>query len=223
LITTSTETDAKYDLEYGAGDLPLYPHFAAEFRMLLRWACHPRKTPRRPRTLLDLGGGTGDHSLVFQELGFEPTLFDFSSVGVRRARQRGVREAICGDFFRHDFGGRTFDLVFAKGFSPLATDEPDRLDEVLARIDGLVGPGGLFLYWGATDLSGTWSASNWYNYTAHDVARLFPERLLLPVFRLQSRLPVASAEWVSRALLATPTKLPRELNLVGVRRRSSRA
>jgi SAM-dependent methyltransferase len=212
---TATETPAKYDAEYASASIPDFPHFEQEFLHLLALAGREGQRGR----LLDLGGGTGEHSLVFQRLGFDVTLFDFSPVGVARARSAGVARALCGDFTTHDFGDERFDVVFAKGFSPLATDDPAEYARFEERILALLTPKtGAFLYWGATDLSGRWTASNWFELRPEDVARHFDDALLLPLFRAQCRLPVAVNKALSRALLALGRPLPRTCNLVGVRR-----
>jgi SAM-dependent methyltransferase len=211
---TATETPSKYDAEYASASIPHFPHFEAEFLHLLALADRSGKRGK----ILDLGGGTGEHSLVFQALGFDVTLFDFSPIGVERARAAGVRKAICGDFTTHDFGDERFDFVFAKGFSPLATDDPTEYERFERRIlDRLEPHQGVFLYWGATDLSGRWSASNWFEFRPSDIYRHFDVALVLPLFRAQCRLPVAFNRAITRRLLALGRPLPRTCNLVGVR------
>ncbi len=211
---TATETPAKYDAEYESASIPDFPHFEAEFRHLLALA--GRSGVRG--SLLDLGGGTGEHSLLFQRLGFETTLFDFSPVGVARAQKAGVRRAICGDFTTYDFGNERFDFIFAKGFSPLATDSPHEYSRFEARILSLLTPRtGVFLYWGATDLSGRWTASNWFEFRPADIDRCFDEALLLPLFRFQCRLPLYVNRAATRLLVAVGRPLPRTCNLIGVR------
>ncbi len=63
--------------------------------------------------VLDVGAGTGLHSLVLQEKGFEVTAIDISPHAVEIMRVRGVHDAHCADIFT--FQGGPFDTLLLMG------------------------------------------------------------------------------------------------------------
>ena len=196
-----------YDSKYSRGPQGFAPAFPRQMRFLLKWM----QLPSRPLRIVDLGGGTGEYSLMLQDMGNDVTLFEISEVAVDRARQLGVKKTRLGDFL-HEPPEGSFDLVFAKGFSPLNTDDPPRFASVLERMKGLLAPNGVVLYWGVTNFTGSWSSSGWFNWKAEDLGRFFDELLVMPLFRYQAVLPVSVNRGLSRVVCHART--PRALSLL---------
>ncbi len=70
--------------------------------------------------VLELGCGTAENSIYLTENGFEVMGIDLSQHAIDIARQKakakGVSvELICGDLFKHDFGGALFDTILDSG------------------------------------------------------------------------------------------------------------
>jgi len=65
--------------------------------------------------VLDVGAGTGVHTVALQERGFEVCAIDFVAEAVEIMRQRGVRDARSANLF--EFRGGSFEtiLVLANG------------------------------------------------------------------------------------------------------------
>src|SRR5687767_2691104 len=63
-------------------------------------------------SLLEVGAGTGVHGQFFQEQGLEVVCTDLAPEHVRICREKGLTAHVM-DFLSLDFGGRTFDAVFA--------------------------------------------------------------------------------------------------------------
>jgi SAM-dependent methyltransferase len=93
------------------------------------------------RSLLEVGAGTGVHGLFFQEQGMEVICTDLSPEHVRICRQEGLT-AFAMDFLSLEFGGRTFDAVFA--MNCLLHVPRASLGDVLRSIRSVMAPGGLF-------------------------------------------------------------------------------
>jgi SAM-dependent methyltransferase len=105
------------------------------------------------RSLLEVGAGTGVHGLFFQEQGLEVVCTDLAPEHVRICQQKGLT-AYAMDFLGLDFGGRTFDAVFA--MNCLLHVPRASLGDVLRSIRSVVVPGGLFYLgqYGGTDHEG---------------------------------------------------------------------
>ncbi|WP_203896463.1 class I SAM-dependent methyltransferase [Actinoplanes xinjiangensis] len=104
--------------------------------------------------LLEVGAGTGQDSLFFQQQGLSVVAVDLSPVMVGHCRDKGV-EAHVMDFLHLDFPAGSFDAVFAMN---CLLHVPNRdLPAVLAAIRALLRPGGLLfvgVYGGAESAEG---------------------------------------------------------------------
>lgn len=105
---------------------------------------------------LDLGCGTGTHSIFLAQKGYTVVGVDFSSKAIELANQK-IRQAkvkvdfLLGDVTRLDFLHDPFDITLDVGtFHTLSKSERTRYEENLAR---LTCPGSLFLLWARTDKS----------------------------------------------------------------------
>jgi SAM-dependent methyltransferase len=201
-----------YDSKYSKGVQGFSPAFPRQMRFLLRWM----DVPVERRRVLDLGGGTGEYSLMLQRMGYDVTLYEISQVAIDHARSMGVAKTVYADFFVEPPTER-FDIVLVKGFSPLNTDSRPLFDESLGAVEAMLAPQGVVLYWGVTDLSGQWSDSGWFNWPVANLRLFFDDVLIFPALRYQSVLPV----WCNRRLsnaLSRCSVLPRPLTLVAYKR-----
>jgi cyclopropane fatty-acyl-phospholipid synthase-like methyltransferase len=100
--------------------------------------------------LLDLGCGTGTHSIYLAQKGYSVVGVDFSPKAIALARQKARQAGISvdlqlGDVTRLDFLHDPFDIALDVGcFHGLNKAERSRYAETLAR---LTHPGSLFLLW----------------------------------------------------------------------------
>jgi len=91
--------------------------------------------------LLEIGAGTGQDSVYFQERGAVVVAADLSPAMVAHCRAKGI-EAHVMDFLHLDFPAASFDAVFAMN---CLLHVPNRdLPEVLASIGAVLRPDGLF-------------------------------------------------------------------------------
>jgi SAM-dependent methyltransferase len=95
--------------------------------------------------LLEIGAGTGQDSLFFQQQGLTVVATDLSPEMVARCRAKGV-DAIVADFLGLDFPPESFDAVYALNCL-LHVPNAD-LPAVLDSIHGLLRPGGWFFFAG---------------------------------------------------------------------------
>lgn len=106
--------------------------------------------PTGKRALIP-GCGSGYEVRAFHEAGHSPTAIEFSPPAVETARRilgdLGSR-VIHGNFFKHDFAGECFQIVYERGF--LCSLPRDRWPDYALRMRELIPPGGrlvgLFLY-----------------------------------------------------------------------------
>lgn len=97
------------------------------------------------------GCGTGYEVSAFHEAGFDVEAIDFSGPAVAHAREvlgpLGDR-VIQGNFFKHDFGGKRYEIIYERGF--LCSFDPSHWSDYVTRMASLLAPGGLlvglFLY-----------------------------------------------------------------------------
>jgi len=91
--------------------------------------------------LLEIGAGTGQDSLFFQEQGLTVVATDLSPQMVERCLAKGL-DARVMDFWQLDFPPASFDAVYA--LNCLLHVPNAQLPEVLACIRAVLRPGGLF-------------------------------------------------------------------------------
>jgi len=97
------------------------------------------------------GCGSGYEVQAFHEAGYDVTAIDFSPAAVDQARKvlgALAKKVILGDFFTHDFGRNSFDLIYERTF--LCSMPPSRWPDYTNRMASLLSPGGkligLFFY-----------------------------------------------------------------------------
>lgn len=203
---------SSYDEKYTQQRLVASGYFPEQLRFCIRAA-----GLKRPRTVLDLGGGTGAHSLAMQEMGFDVTLLDYSQVAVETARAAGVHRAIQADFFANPLAGEQFDLVLARGFTGLNTDDMDRFSDVLARVNRYVALDGAAIYWSWTNLSCEWTPVRTFNQHPRRIAHLFDRVLVVPAFRVLAHLPVFVAVAADRLVRFLPPGLIGKVSILGIK------
>lgn len=93
--------------------------------------------------ILDVGAGTGLHSLVLASRGHAVTAIDISPRAVEIMAARGVGDARCADVF--DFQGGPFDTLLMLGHGIGIVEDLPGLDRFLEHARGLTRVGGLLL------------------------------------------------------------------------------
>jgi SAM-dependent methyltransferase len=94
-----------------------------------------------PRTLLEIGAGTGQDSVFFRDNGLDVIATDLSPEMVAICRQKGL-DARVMDFLHLEFAPASFDAVYALNCL-LHVPNAD-LPAVLSAIRGVLRPGGIF-------------------------------------------------------------------------------
>ena len=92
--------------------------------------------------VLDVGAGSGCHSLVLQEKGLDVTAIDISPLSVETMKERGVKKVLEQDFFALDGQYDTI-LMLMNGIGIVGTLE--RMPEFFNRLDKILAPGGQVL------------------------------------------------------------------------------
>ena len=126
-----------YDL--GAAQRDTYEKEA--WKVTERAAFHDLLKAEGAQRLLEIGAGTGQDSVFFQEQGLEVVATDLSPAMVQRCRAKGI-DARVMDFWRLDFPPASFDAVYA--LNCLLHVPNAELPGVLERIRAVIRPGGLF-------------------------------------------------------------------------------
>ena len=93
--------------------------------------------------VLDIGAGTGCHSLVLQERGLFVYAIDFLADCVEIMKKRGVKEAHCGNI--HTFDAEPFDTLLCLMNGIAVVENLDGLEPFLSSIRRLIKPDGQFL------------------------------------------------------------------------------
>jgi SAM-dependent methyltransferase len=92
--------------------------------------------------ILDVGAGSGCHSLALQQLGKEVTAIDISPLAVATMQERGVKDVRLQDFFSLDGKFDTI-LMLMNGIGIVGTIS--RLPAFFIQLDRLLAPGGQLL------------------------------------------------------------------------------
>ena len=112
-----------------------------QFKIEEREAFLDRLRAVEAKTLLEVGAGTGQDSVFFQDEGLQVVAIDLSPEMVARCRAKGI-EAYERDFLHLGFEPETFDAAYAMNCL-LHVPNKD-LPEVLRAIATVLKPGGLF-------------------------------------------------------------------------------
>ena len=91
---------------------------------------------------LDVGAGSGCHSLVLQEKGIDVTAIDISPLSVETMKERGVKKVLEQDFFTLEGQYDTI-LMLMNGIGIVGTLE--RLPKFFRQLDTILAPGGQVL------------------------------------------------------------------------------
>ena len=92
--------------------------------------------------ILDVGAGSGCHSLVLQERGLDVTAIDISPLSVETMRERGVKKVMEQDFFTLEGQYDTI-LMLMNGIGIVGTLE--RMPEFFKQLDKILAPAGQVL------------------------------------------------------------------------------
>lgn len=91
---------------------------------------------------LDVGAGSGCHSLVLQQLGVDVTAVDISPLSAKTMKERGVKQVVEQDFFKLEGQYDTI-LMLMNGIGIVGTLE--RMPEFFRHLDKILAPGGQLL------------------------------------------------------------------------------
>ena len=91
---------------------------------------------------LDVGAGSGCHSLVLQEKGIDVTAIDISPLSVETMKERGVKKVFEQDFFTLE-GQYDIILMLMNGIGIVGTLE--RMPKFFQKLDKILAPGGQLL------------------------------------------------------------------------------
>lgn len=93
--------------------------------------------------ILCIGGGTGVHSLIMQEKGFDVLAIDISEEACEIMKGRGVKKVKCIDFFK--FNEDEYDTVVLLGRNIGMVETLDKLEGFLIRLKSFLKEEGLIL------------------------------------------------------------------------------
>jgi SAM-dependent methyltransferase len=113
----------------------------SEWKLAERDAFLERLGAESKKRLLEVGAGTGQDSLFFQQRGLSVVATDLTPQMIERCRAKGL-DARVMDFLRLDFPPASFDAVYA--LNCLLHVPSADLPAVLASIRRVLAPGGLF-------------------------------------------------------------------------------
>lgn len=116
--------------------------------------------------ILDIGAGTGRHSLVLQERGFFPCALDISPEAVEIMKIKGVKNTVCADIFKYDQSRFDTLLMLDHGIGMTATLAGFR--RFLQHAEGLLKPGGQLIF-DSLDVQCTVDAAN---LAYHEINRM---------------------------------------------------
>jgi len=199
-----------YEKKYASSLLVPSPYFQKQFQYIVKKYLI-KKNPK----ILDLGGGTGEYSLLLQDLNYDVTLFDFSVEATIKAKNIGVYSIVCDDFLSYKFKDEKYDLIFVKGFSLLNIEDKKTFLSLIERMKLLLNPNGYIIYMGQSDLSTNWSKSGWYQLGISEIEEYFDDYLILPAFRYQVYLPLFLNKIITN-ILSKVRDLPKSITLLGV-------
>lgn len=109
-----------------------------------------KKYSLEPKTILELGCGTGGHALILSKLGYHITAVDRSIEMLKIAKEKAGKEKVSIEFIKRDIAdcklGKRFDVVIAM-FSVIGYQTTDfLLSSAFKTAYNHLIPGGLFIF-----------------------------------------------------------------------------
>ncbi len=110
-------------------------------------------TENNPKTILDLGAGSGRYSIYLQNLGYKVTAIESSIEGCKRIQEQNSDvKVVCADFLKYSTNDK-FDCVLCIGLIEEFTDQETQL-KILRKAQGLVAKKGRLCILTATFIGG---------------------------------------------------------------------
>jgi SAM-dependent methyltransferase len=128
--------------------------------------------PSLTKSALDLGCGLGEFSESLAAAGFEEVVgIDVSSKAIELCKKNPSKSKrthyIRTDFFRHDFGNRKFDFIFATGFSPFNSANFPEVERTLQRLRNLIHSKSSIAV--CVPNSGRSGGKTWYSWNVNEI------------------------------------------------------
>lgn len=132
MVSTDISEPDPYPVSYFFRDLANMPAIEQTALQMARGA------------ILDVGAGSGAHALVLQQQGQQVLPIDISALSVELMQERGLKQAVCQDFFSMSLG-KKFDtiLLLMNGIGLVKT--MDNFPNFFKQIDKLLADGGQVL------------------------------------------------------------------------------
>jgi len=135
-------------------------------RRVIRWSCMSNK---KGLSALDVGCALGYYTKAFYLEGFEAYGLDYSEVAIEKAKVLHPEcHFIHGDGFNPQ-PGRSFDLIFCRGFSGSNTHDLGFVATWTNKYIGLLKTGGRFVFSFSTDYSGKEAENETVNWSVKEM------------------------------------------------------
>jgi len=134
--------------------------------------CSNKKDP----SVLDVGCGTGHHSLLFEKYGAKVTAFDYDESAIEKAKENRIKNNSSVTFLVADgrypekYFTEKYDIIFMAGFSIFGIDlnKP-----IMTKYLSMLAEGGILVLVHNSNLTGLVRKTNWKNHTIEDLRSFF--------------------------------------------------
>ncbi|NPD84793.1 methyltransferase domain-containing protein [Lentimicrobium sp. L6] len=132
IVRTSVSDDEEYETAYFFRNFDEMPELEQKAIQLSKGK------------VLDVGAGTGIHALALQKLGFECHAIDISELSVQIMEERGVKHALCQDFF--ELKDHKYDTILLLMNGIGLVENFDGFKEFFSQCKNLLNEGGQILF-----------------------------------------------------------------------------
>lgn len=132
VVRTNVSEDEEYQLSYFFRNLKSMPLLEKQALKMARGR------------ILDVGAGTGLHSLVLQKQGFDVTAIEISELSVEIMEHRGVQEIRCVNFF--NFENEKFDTIYFLMNGIGLVEQMKNFPHFFAKCRELLNPNGQIIF-----------------------------------------------------------------------------
>ena len=142
-----------------------------QLKSYLKYCSFEQKLP--PKSILDIGCGTGDYVAILSSMGYEAYGIDFAKTAIDKAKEKYTHLKFKqADAINMDMN-ETFDLLLVNGFSVFNTEDLKIHKKIISSWKDLLTENGAILIISRTSFACEYSSTGWFYHTERQLKDMY--------------------------------------------------